>query len=181
MNLKRIEPQGEKPTSRDLESRDERLKRLGVSEGANLGASVLAEAVGKDNCNLFSHIVKKSTVALAGKAEDCNLALESINAEEPKDAVEVRLISQANALYSQGMGMLMRLENAERMDFMREYGNLAIKLMRAHNETIEALSRYRRGGEQKVTVVHLADRMAVVNNYGRRGGEENQGDTPCSD
>lgn len=30
----------------------------------------------------------------------------------------------------------------------------AVKLLRLHNETIEALSKYRRGGDQKVTVTH---------------------------
>ena len=60
--------------------------------------------------------------------------------------------------------------------------NLAIKFMRVHNETIEALNRYRRGGEQKVTVTHIAEKMAVVHNYGCTGGGEiqkSQGGNPC--
>lgn len=62
---------------------------------------------------------------------------------------------------------------------MSAYGNIAIKYMRLHNETIEALGRYRRGGEQRVTVVHVAEKMAVVNNYGGGGMPQNQGDKPC--
>jgi len=60
--------------------------------------------------------------------------------------------------------------------------NLALKFMRVHNETIEVLNRYRRGGEQKVTVIHIAEKMAVVNNYGYTGGggnHKNQGESPC--
>jgi hypothetical protein len=60
--------------------------------------------------------------------------------------------------------------------------NLGIKFMRIHNETIETLARYRRGGEQKVTVTHIAEKIAVVNNYGCQGGGDSQGkkgDSPC--
>jgi hypothetical protein len=51
-----------------------------------------------------------------------------------------------------------------------------------HNETIEALSRYRRGGEQQVVVQHIADKIAVVNNFDSTGGggsQENKGASPC--
>lgn len=33
--------------------------------------------------------------------------------------------------------------------------NTATKLIRLHNETIDALCRYRRGGEQRVIVQHI--------------------------
>jgi len=49
----------------------------------------------------------------------------------------------------------------------------AIKLLRLHNETIEALSRYRRGGEQKVVVQHVNVNnggQAIVGNVEARGG-----------
>jgi len=63
------------------------------------------------------------------------------------------------------------------------YGNKAIKLLRLHNETIEALNRYRRGGEQKVTVTHavITDK-AIVNNFNGVGGvsTKNEGASPCS-
>lgn len=35
------------------------------------------------------------------------------------------------------------------------YMKSALKLLRLHNETLEAVSRYRRGGEQKVIVQHV--------------------------
>ena len=46
----------------------------------------------------------------------------------------------------------------------------------------EALSRYRRGGEQRVVVQHIADKIAVVNNFGGTEGEgshKNKGASPC--
>ncbi len=72
---------------------------------------------------------------------------------------------------------------AQLADHMNHCNNTAIKLLRLHNETIEALNRHRRGGEQRVIVQHVADKMAVVTNYGCHGGErsqENKGASSCT-
>jgi hypothetical protein len=167
---------------KEIEDNQKKLKEMGISEGAISGSSALHDALGSDNSGLYWHLVGKTMpIVSTSESKGHNLILEAINSENPKDAVEARLIMQANASYSQGMEMLRKAGNTQRVDFMREYGNLAVKLLRVHNETIETLNRHRRGGEQKVTVVHVADKMAVVNNYGEgRGMQENQGGSPCS-
>jgi hypothetical protein len=50
-----------------------------------------------------------------------------------------------------------------------------------HNETVETLNRYRRGGDQKIVVQHnvMADK-AIVNFPGGGVNTINEGDTPCS-
>ncbi len=161
-----------------IEANQKELKERGIEGTALSGVAMLQDAVGADNHNLISHIAQKSASALSGKTGNLDVALESIRSQEPKDVVEARMISQANALYSQGMGMLAKMENAQRVDFLREFGNLALKLLRLHNETVEGLCRYRRGGEQRVTVVHMADKMAVVNNYGGGGSWPKVEDIP---
>jgi hypothetical protein len=62
------------------------------------------------------------------------------------------------------------------------YANKAVKFLGLHNETIEALNRYRRGGEQKVTVTHaVITEKAIVNNFNGVGGgsTKNEGGSPC--
>jgi hypothetical protein len=80
------------------------------------------------------------------------------------------------------MARLSKLASSENVRNSEAQANIAIKLLRCHNETIEALSRYRRGGEQRVVVQHIADKIAVVNNFGDTGGggsQENKGASPC--
>src|SRR5579862_5204799 len=145
------------------------------------------ELTGTSDSEIAFHIVHRAAVAINPRDPAdpfaMNVACQSLHDQQPKDAVEARLISQAAALYSQGMVYLSGAEKAEKFDHMQIYGNLAIKVLRLHNETVEALDRHRRGGEQKVTVVHVADKMAVVNNYGSQGGgvsQEKEGGNPCS-
>ena len=81
------------------------------------------------------------------------------------------------------MARLSKLASSENVKNSEAQANMAIKLLRRHNETIEALSRYRRGGEQRVVVQHIADKIAVVNNFGGTGGgvsTKNEGESPCS-
>ena len=70
---------------------------------------------------------------------------------------------QSQALFSQGM---KNLANANSESFSDFYVKDAVKLLRLHNETIEALNRHRRGGEQRVIVQHVnveGGGQAVVN------------------
>ncbi len=111
-----------------------------------------------------------------------NLIIQAEHDFKPKDAIEARLVAQAALAYQHGIECLGNAGRAEIIPQFESNGNMAIKLMRVHNETIETLMRYRRGGEQKVTVTHVAEKMAVVNNYGCQGGggtKEKNGDSPC--
>lgn len=91
-----------------------------------------------------------------------NIMLQSLADSGPKDATETRLSLQSTVLYSQGMKHLYNAENSNRIDYCEYYMKSAIKLLRLHNETIEALCKYRRGGEQRVVVQHVQ-----VNNGGK--------------
>lgn len=142
---------------------------------------MLKSAVGGED-NLAHHIIGKSgsIAPLADCHEFLKLGLASLAEQKPKDATEARLCAQAATLFSLGISNLERAEKAGSTSHTDHYSNIAVKLLRLHNETIEALSRYRRGGEQKVTVVHVAEKMAVVNNYGGGGNTKNEGASPCS-
>lgn len=74
----------------------------------------------------------------------------------PADPIEGMLCSQIIGLNAQGMRYLARAESDENWICHTEAAvNMAVKLLRLKNETIEALTRYRRKGEQKVVVQHI--------------------------
>lgn len=112
------------------------------------------------------------------------IMLQTLDNQQPNDVLEARLVSQATVLYEYAMKMLESAAGEYKPLFQVEsLMNLGIKLCKAHNETIETLARYRRGGEQKVTVQHtvVADK-AIVNNITEVGvPPENRGCTPCSE
>ena len=74
---------------------------------------------------------------------------------KPHDSVEAMLYVQANALFAQGMKYLERAENQELVCPAEHYMRFALKLLRLHNETIEAIAKRRGGFEQKITVQHV--------------------------
>ena len=100
---------------------------------------------------------------------------------KPRDAVEAKLAAQMAVLHVYAIKSIKRSGDADMLCHIEAMANLGIKLMRVHNETIETLNRYRRGGEQKVTVTHavLANQAVVNNNYGEGVSPQNKGVTPC--
>lgn len=84
-----------------------------------------------------------------------NTIHQALSDFEPKDTVEAKLCAQGSVLYAQGMQYLSRAENCSMMCQADFYMKCAIKLLALHKDTIEALSRYRRNGEQKVIVQHV--------------------------
>jgi len=146
----------------------------------------LKSVIGVKDSELAWQILNSGVSALkpmCGEKDSFNVILQSMHDIQPKDVVEARLAVQASALFSHGMSNLRRAESADMMCHADHYGNKAIKLLRLHNETIEALNRYRRGGEQKVTVTHaVITEKAIVNNFNGVGGvsTKNEGASPCS-
>ena len=83
------------------------------------------------------------------------------------------------------MKYLHRAENTDMIPQTEFCLKNAVKLLRLHNETVEALSKYRRGGEQRVLVQHVnveGGAQAIVNNGSMTGGgvkHKNGEVTPC--
>lgn len=89
--------------------------------------------------------------------EETNIKVirEAIVDMEPKDSIEMRLCSQLTSLYAQSMNYLSKADKADMLCHKEFYLKSSMKLLRLHNETIEALSKYRRQGEQKIIVQHV--------------------------
>lgn len=119
--------------------------------------------------------------------EAFNYILQSMHILKPQDSIEGRLAAQAAIFYKHVMMYLEKAGNVDRLDFLEKYANLGIKLLRAHNETIEIFGKYRRGGKQTIVIqqqqVNLSGQaQAIVGNFSTndRDTTKNQGETPCS-
>ena len=80
------------------------------------------------------------------------------------------------------MRYLNKANQADMLWYAEFYMKSALKLLRLHNETVETLNRYKRGGEQKIVVQHnvLADKAVVQFPIGGGRKYKIEGETPCS-
>lgn len=135
----------------------------------------LKELTGTNFFELANEIYHRSRDAMPSKneAENANTIVQALAENKPRDATEARLCAQEAVLYAQGMQCLYRAENENMIPQCEHYLKNAVKLLRLHNETIEALNKYRRGGEQRVVVQHVQvsdGGKAVVNGVFDGGG-----------
>lgn len=103
--------------------------------------------------------------------------VEALAALNPKDEIEGMLCVRLITLHNESMRRLSAQAGDGSEDNTLYTTNLniswATKLMRLYNETLEALMRYRRKGEQKVTVQHVnvgEGGQAIVNGQVNQGG-----------
>lgn len=100
-------------------------------------------------------------------AAQLNTIAQSMQAFGPEDEYEGQLISQLVVLHEHAMDWLGRAKRTEKVDFANVYLNGASKLLARHHETLEALLKYRRKGEQRVHVEHVhvhSGGQAIVGN-----------------
>ncbi len=119
--------------------------------------NILQRLTATQDNTIATEIYERGLAAMPQNFKDdhnMNLILQTLADSEPKDATESRLCLQANALYAQGMQYLGRAEKQDMMPQAEYYMKFATKLLRLHLETIEALNKYRRKGEQRVVVSH---------------------------
>ena len=126
---------------------------------------------------LHADIVSSAVILQSGGAQQMERSINIVNQVladyEPKDSLEAKLCLQAHTLYTKGMSYLRRAEQTDLLAHSEFYMKSATKLLRLHNETIEALSKYRRGGTQNVVVQHVQVNdggKAVVGGVFKGGG-----------
>jgi hypothetical protein len=84
-----------------------------------------------------------------------NFMLSVINGIQPRDQVEAMLASQMAAVHRASMTLARRLAHVEDIRQQDSAERAFTKLTRTFAAQMEALKRYRTGGEQKVTVQHV--------------------------
>jgi hypothetical protein len=130
---------------------------------------VLMELTGTTDYTISTGIFTSGLGALTGNnvGRKANMAIQALADAAPQDATEAKLCMQEMALYEQGMKYLKSAEGCDMLIHKEFYLKSAMKLLRLHNETIEARNKYRRGGEQRVVVQHVNvtdGAQAIVNN-----------------
>lgn len=144
----------------------------------NSFGNVLKDLTGTQDDEIAMEIFEQAVLAMPKEKSNgykVKAILQFLADSMPKDATEAKLCLQSTVLYSQGMAHLLRSENCNRVDHCETYLKNAIKLLRLHNETIEALGKYRRGGEQKLIVqyVNVTDGgQAIIGGVMNGGGDK---------
>jgi hypothetical protein len=139
--------------------------------------SAMCELSGTDNFELSNNIIGNAAVVMGDSAEGMNVIVQALHDFQPTNAIESRLVAQITVLNSCGMNYLSRAEGNKNPNHFQMYVNLATKLLRLSNETLAALDKHRRGGEQRVTVQHVNVEnggQAIVGNV-QTGGRDTRG------
>ena len=101
-----------------------------------------------------------------------NFLLSVVRAVQPRDEVETMLAVQMGAIHAATMMMARRLNHVETIAQQDAAERALNKLARTYAVQMEALKRYRNGGQQRVIVEHVtvnAGGQAVVGNVTPRG------------
>lgn len=138
-----------------------------IREPHNTWKDALKTLMATSDPEIANEIFAKGFAAVPGQnaATNANLIAQLLADAPPQDLTEAKLILQANALYFQGMAYLNRAEQQNMITQCEFYIKNAMKLLRLHNETVEALCKFRRRGEQRAVVQHVnVEGQAIVNN-----------------
>ena len=119
----------------------------------------MMRALGTDSAEFTDGVLRQlaSAVSLGGGADEeaINFALAVIASIEPKDELETMLAMQMVAVHLATMTFTRRLAHVETLDQQNSAERALNKLSRTFAMQLEALKRYRTGGEQKVVVQHV--------------------------
>ena len=137
----------------------------------------MMRALGTDSQEFMDGVLRQLANAVSpGKDADeeaINFALAVIAGIEPKDELETMLAMQMVAVHLATMTFTRRLARVETLDQQHGSERALNKLARTFAMQMEALKRYRTGGEQKVVVQHVnvnEGGQAIVGNVDRGRG-----------
>lgn len=103
--------------------------------------------------NQLSNSCHTSGPVLNQQALNAQIAL--VAAVAPENELEAALALQMAATHDLSMHLIAKAKHSDRLEHMREYGNLATKAARTFTTQMKALSDLRRGGEQVVRHIHV--------------------------
>ena len=145
------------------------------------------DALGTADQDFYSGILRQ--LASAGShgpeidEQGLNFMLSVIKGVGPRDQLETMLAAQMAAIHMASMTFARRLAHVEDIPQQDSAQNAFNKLTRTFVAQMEALKRYRTGGEQKVTVQHVSvgeGGQAIVGNVTQAPREKAPGKTAAS-
>jgi hypothetical protein len=123
------------------------------------GNILLMKSMGTSDPIFFEGLLKQLINAAShGRevdAEGTNFMLSIVTGITPRDQTEALLAAQMAAIHVATMTMTRRLAHAETRAEQDSAERALNKLARTFASQVEALKRYRTGGQQKVTVEHV--------------------------
>ena len=148
------------------------------------GQALLMEALGTKDISFYDVLISQlADVGRQGRSADergLNFMLSVIKGVQPRDEVETMLATQMAAIHNATMTFARRLNHVETIPQQDSASNALNKLARSFAMQVEALKRYRTGGEQKVTVQHVnvnEGGQAIVGTINTGGGVHKKADT----
>jgi hypothetical protein len=124
------------------------------------GQMLLMDALGTADLDFFNGILNQlgSAGSREGQIDErgLNFMLSVVKGIQPRDQLEVMLAAQMAAVHMATMTSAQRLAHAENIPQHDSAERTFNKLTRTFATQMEALKRYRTGGEQKVTVQHVS-------------------------
>jgi hypothetical protein len=145
------------------------------------GGRLLMEALGTASPEFVTPFLNQITNAASkGQEPDeaaINFMLAVINGIEPRDEIEAMLAAQMAAVHIATMRLARSLAQVETIPQQDSAARAFNKLMRTFTTQMEALKRYRTGGQQKVVVEHVhvhSGGQAIVGAVEAGGGVANK-------
>jgi hypothetical protein len=131
------------------------------------------------SCALLDQLAHASSKGAKVDEDGINFMLAVIAGVEPRDEIEAMLAAQMAAVHTATMTFARRLAHVDNIPQQNSAERAFNKLARTFAAQMEALKRYRTGGEQKVTVQHVTVNeggQAVVGNVSQTpgGGRRNR-------
>jgi hypothetical protein len=125
-----------------------------------VGWLLLRDALGSSDSDFLNIILKQLANASAKGGnvdeEELNFMVSVVKGIEPRDQIETMLAAQMAGIHNTIMTFTRRLANIENIQQQDSAERALNKLARTFVSQMEALKRYRTGGEQKVTVQHVS-------------------------
>ena len=143
-------------------------------EDKDTGTLLLHASLGSTDTE-FTRGILNQAINVGDSEADTNFVLSVVRNVEPRDELETMLATQMAAIHLATMTFARRLSHVENIAQQDSAEKTLNKLARTFTTLVEALKRYRTGGQQKVTVEHVtvnSGGQAIVGNVEGGGGQE---------
>jgi hypothetical protein len=152
-----------------------------------VGILLMQNALGTSDHAFMSGLLTQLSKATSGGPNideaDLNFMVSVINGIEPRDQVESMLAAQMAAVHMATLRFIQHLPRIENLPQQDSAERAINKFARTFTAQMEALKRYRTGGEQKVTVQHVSvseGGQAIVGNVTQNPREAAPEKTPTA-
>jgi hypothetical protein len=124
-----------------------------------IGHMLMMNALGTSDAEFFNGLLSQAiNIGTHGASTDStgtNYVLSVVKSIAPQDEIEAMLATQMAAVHMASVTFARRLAGVETIQQQDSAAHAFNKLTRTFTIQMEALKRYRTGGEQKVTVQHV--------------------------